>query len=194
MQRIKCPACKHKKSRSEFPDSVKPGLYKSTAKHPCLRCEAQAKDAEAAYNATVEKRLDDERWWSENEANIAKWQHEYSLEFTLEKLREIGRQRQAAQLRATPPWADPRAIAKFYEEADRLTRETGIPHHVDHIVPLQGPVAAYGPFRGLRLVFGFHCEANLRVIEGSENMSKGNRYWPDMPDFLATDKMLREAA
>ena len=32
--------------------------------------------------------------------------------------------------------ADRDAIAAVYKEARRLTRETGIPHHVDYIKPL----------------------------------------------------------
>ena len=76
--------------------------------------------------------------------------------------------RRARLLRATPAWADPRAIAKIYARAVRKTRETGEPWHVDHIVPLRS-----------KYVCGLHCEANLRVIPGAENCSKGNRHWPD---------------
>lgn len=73
------------------------------------------------------------------------------------------------QLRiATPVWSDRKAIALIYEEARKLSRETGIQHHVDHIYPLRSP-----------LVSGLHVAANLRIITASENCSKGNR----MPVF-----------
>jgi hypothetical protein len=81
--------------------------------------------------------------------------------------------RKAKKIQATPFWADLEAISSFYAEADRLTRETGIPHHVDHIVPLRH-----------HLVTGLHVPANLRVITAAENLAKGNRFWPDMPERI----------
>ena len=50
----------------------------------------------------------------------------------------------------------------FYAESRRLTRETGIQHHVDHIVPL-----AKG---------GLHCQTNLQVLTASENIAKGDSH------------------
>lgn len=78
--------------------------------------------------------------------------------------------RRAAILLAIPVWADLDAIHAMYVEAQRMQRDSGIQHHVDHVVPLIHP-----------LVCGLHCEANLRVIEAEENVRKGNRWWPDMP-------------
>lgn len=168
----------------------------------CVLCEAKAEDAQwtkrqegIKQRLAEEMRAAEERWWQSNGDKVAQWAHEYSLDGMVERLAEEGRQREAAQIRATPPWADPKKIAAIYAEAARLTAETGVPHHVDHIVPLQGPVATYGPFKGMRIVFGLHCEANLRVIPARENVVKGNRHWPDMPEEdRASRKILRIAA
>lgn len=51
--------------------------------------------------------------------------------------------------------------------AKRLSRETGIPHHVDHIVPLQGDH-----------VSGLHVESNLQVIPATDNIRKRNKVDP----------------
>lgn len=62
------------------------------------------------------------------------------------------------------PWADPAAIAAIYAEARRLTVDTGVPHHVDHIIPLKG-----------ERVSGLHVESNLRVLPRRDNILKSNR-------------------
>lgn len=78
--------------------------------------------------------------------------------------------RRARKIMATPKWADMNSIADLYLSADELTKSTNVRHSVDHIVPLNSPI-----------VCGLHCEHNLRIITLSENCSKRNRYWPDMP-------------
>lgn len=54
-------------------------------------------------------------------------------------------------------------ILWYYTVAEMFTRQTGIPHEVDHIHPLKG-----NNFTGL------HVPWNLRVIKRSENRSKKN--------------------
>ncbi len=93
---------------------------------------------------------------------------------------------------ATPSWADQELMNRIYELADRYTSETGVQHHVDHLVPLisprvqsldfGNPIRAFifiGPL--IPVVQGFHCQANLSIKPARENIIKSNRYWPDMP-------------
>ena len=77
--------------------------------------------------------------------------------------------RRATKLQATPAWTDLDAIKGMYQLATIFNR-TGINLQVDHIVPLQG-----------KTVCGLHSEANLQLMSATENISKGNRQWPDMP-------------
>lgn len=73
--------------------------------------------------------------------------------------------RNAAELRAMPQWADRERLAEFYREARRLTLATGVPHEVDHIVPLRHKLAS-----------GLHVPANLQVVTRTANRSKSNRF------------------
>jgi hypothetical protein len=75
--------------------------------------------------------------------------------------------RRAAKLHATPPWLTKehkKQIKDRYLEAAKRTQETGIKHHVDHILPLQGET-----------VSGLHVPWNLQILTAAENISKKNR-------------------
>lgn len=82
------------------------------------------------------------------------------------KARQYKSARRAAERQSIPSWADVNAIREIYRQAATMQ---GM--HVDHIVPLISPI-----------VCGLHVAANLQILGASENMSKSNRYWPDMPE------------
>jgi hypothetical protein len=75
----------------------------------------------------------------------------------------------SSKRKAEPVWADQEMIRGVYRLAAAY-RKAGVDAHVDHVVPLQSP-----------LVCGLHVQDNLIVLPASENRSKGNRRWPDMP-------------
>jgi hypothetical protein len=83
--------------------------------------------------------------------------------------------RNALKLKATPRWLTAEhhaAIRAIYEEAARLTIETGIPHHVDHDVPLK----ATCPVTKQRNACGLHVPWNLKPMPASDNCSKGANF------------------
>lgn len=93
-------------------------------------------------------------------ARCAKWRAEHP-----EKIRAYAAERRATKRLATPAWADFDLIDKVYEKALQLERETGIAHHVDHIVPLRG-----------KNVSGLHVHYNLQAIPAAENGRKYNLF------------------
>ena len=77
--------------------------------------------------------------------------------------------RNAAKKLALPAWADEGQIQTFYTLAKLLEELTGLPWHVDHIVPLQND-----------LVCGLHVPANSQVILAAENLRKGSSFDPQL--------------
>jgi len=76
--------------------------------------------------------------------------------------------RRAAQDSATPTWLtaiDKAMIQEMYDVSEARYIQTGIKHHVDHIVPINGKGVA-----------GMHVPWNLQVITAHENLSKGWRF------------------
>lgn len=72
--------------------------------------------------------------------------------------------RRAIKRKSIPKWFESEKVAKIYLKAKELNLE------VDHVVPLQSS-----------LVCGLHCWYNLQLLDRKANVTKGNRYWPDMP-------------
>jgi len=69
---------------------------------------------------------------------------------------------------ATPPWLTRKQkgeIRQLYQIAITMSRTTGEPYVVDHIIPLRG-----------NEVCGLHVPWNLRVVTREENLKKSNKH------------------
>lgn len=71
---------------------------------------------------------------------------------------------------ASPPYISPSSFKSLVERRDTLTAKTGVPHVLDHIVPLNHP-----------LVCGLNVPWNIQVIPKRTNALKSN-YWFDEYD------------
>ena len=75
--------------------------------------------------------------------------------------------RRAAQENATPTWLTAihkAQIQEMYDIALARKVQTGVKHHVDHILPIMG-----------KSISGMHVPWNLQVITATENLKKGWR-------------------
>lgn len=84
------------------------------------------------------------------------------------KQRANDNKRRAAEINATPPWLDAIHLAQiqeFYDVAVARSTQMGVPHEVDHIVPLKH-----------KIVGGLHVPWNLQVLTREENRAKGNKF------------------
>lgn len=108
------------------------------------------------------------KWVHKNLARVKKSRAEWGMK-NKDKICAITARRTATKLRAIPAWANHFFIGEIYDLAKRRTEATGVKWHVDHIVPLQS-----------KLVCGLHVEHNLQVLPAAMNISKNNRYWPEM--------------
>jgi hypothetical protein len=109
------------------------------------------------------------QWVQENKAKVTLYKRRWAAANPAAGVAQTVMYR-ANKLRAVPAWANQGYIADVYRKAAIFTKRDGKPWHVDHIVPLRS-----------ELVCGLHCEDNLQVLRGNENVAKSNRHWPDMP-------------
>lgn len=80
---------------------------------------------------------------------------------------------------ARPSWVDIRELVEIENVCRRVSQETGITHHVDHIVPLNG-----------KTVCGLDVPWNLQVIPAADNLRKSNKLLHDI-NLRANDMHLR---
>lgn len=110
--------------------------------HACRECAQQASREYMQRNKDRQKEY------------IKEWQrkNKHHLNAACSKYRAKVREQ-------TPNNADQRAILAIYEECRRITEETGILHHVDHIHPIS---------KG-----GLHHQDNLQILTATDNIRKG---------------------
>jgi hypothetical protein len=152
---------------------------KTCTKAYSSKYKSENKEKVLAYSKDYGRRA----YLENREAKLA-WQKDYrlrNLEYRREYDRSQGKRyyernkdsamersarRRATKHNATPPWLDSAHIERLksiYKTCRKVSKTTGKPHHVDHIVPLQGDN-----------ICGLHVWWNLRIIPASMNLSKGN--------------------
>lgn len=161
-----CSSCKETKDLSEF------NRQSSNRDGYCTQCRVCRSAKKKAWKkANPDKvKAEKQRYRRSNpefpgvkdniKRNIAGWKLRNK-----DKVLASKAQRRASKLKATPSWSEKELIEKVYLKASSYGA------HVDHIVPLKSEV-----------VCGLHVWANLQLLPPTDNISKGNRSWPDSWD------------
>lgn len=105
-------------------------------------------------------------YYFNKKADIAIKKREYKAQ-NRARYNELNRARELSKTKQMPSWltdADRRQIKELYFLAREKTKFSGVEHHVDHIVPLQG-----------QNVSGLHVPWNLQILTAQENLSKHNK-------------------
>lgn len=182
-----CAKCKIEKPVEEFP---KTNRNRSGIGSRCLVCTKEQRKQIGAtyYKNNIEKCHDSAtKWRSNNKEAVAAIERTYRLNHpeqiktklanyaknNSDKINANQARRKARLLLAIPAWVNFDLVEEFYAEARYLSSTSPTEFHVDHIVPLQSDI-----------VCGLHWEGNLQVLSEFDNISKGNRFWPNMPTNL----------
>lgn len=140
----------------------------------CVKCLSEDKAKHYERNPSA-KSISNRKYYDNNKdhcnALSEKWRNENGG-----RKKELGRdhyqnnksayRESAARQRAgaaCPEWVDRGAMVAVYEEAYRLSADTGVEHDVDHIIPLNHPYMS-----------GLHVPWNLQPLPSSENRAKHN--------------------
>lgn len=74
---------------------------------------------------------------------------------------------------ATPPWVIHKEMLALQAEKIRISKQSGIRHVLDHIVPLNHP-----------MVCGLNVPWNIQIVPHWHNSRKSNTYHPDQMELI----------
>jgi len=169
MSRLKqCKECGVRKEETHF---QKNHTYKDGLTSKCRQCisvqrrahylnhkESIKTKALEYYKENRERRITQMREYTANNQDKERIRRKRYREANLLQVRASEAQKIQKRRRATPPWADLKAIKEFYQN-----RPEGC--HVDHIIPLQG-----------KDICGLHVLENLQYLPAKDNLRKGNQW------------------
>jgi 5-methylcytosine-specific restriction endonuclease McrA len=138
---------------------------KHISSYSCVKCNTERNLHKLYDNELMSRYRTKEKlklYW-ENNKEKAK---QIDIKYSQSEKGKIANSHKAAKRRARvknqlPSDANFDMIRKIYSECRRISLETGIPHEVDHIIPI-----AEG---------GLHHQDNLQIITMSENRKKGSK-------------------
>jgi len=134
---------------------------RQTSNGMCMECAREKNSSEKMKAYKKQHKKENAQRYKDNDREYKKkWKKKNPDYFTKYAIK-----RSTVLQKATPSWADLSAVTTKYKERECMNGLTGVEHHVDHIIPLQG-----------KNVCGLHVASNLRVILARDNLSKSNKH------------------
>jgi hypothetical protein len=153
-----CTKCQEVKSLDQFYKRSDRDAYHSW----CKSCKHLAGKSWHRRNKERHNELT-KRWYEENrEQHLSNSREWYAANRHRKLATTSAREERCKQ--ATPIWVDMTAVQELYRRAQEITEQTGIPHEVDHIVPLTHEA-----------VCGLNAPANLQILTQEQNRRKANK-------------------
>lgn len=176
-----CNTCKKKKQKNEFYIRKNGNLVDHNCKSCLLEKKKENREENYEYVRSLERakiarnpekyREINRRYFKNNQDKCNKATRDH-YHRNADKERARTAIKRAERLKRIPKWLskeDQAKIRSVYKSCRSISKKTGVEHHVDHIVPLQG-----------KNVSGLHVPWNLQVISKEENLSKGNQLIEDI--------------
>ena len=166
-----CGTCRVEKTEDLFYKKTKKTKISLTS--DCIAC-IKEKQANYRSDPKVQKAAKDRAkvWRQENPEKVkANNERYYRVHYQKNKKKYFFRAelRKEKIKRATPPWANIEDIQRVYDLCRKISEETGVPHEVDHAIPLKG-----------KNVCGLHVFKNLQIVPQTLNRKKSNKFEPDV--------------
>lgn len=148
-----CKDCSKEAARRQRRRLKEKGVYESVTR--AYRNKHRAKPG-----AKEKRRAEAQAYYAKNRAKILARNRAYEI-----SARGTSKSKHKKRAARFVSWADQQKIDRIYKIAALATASSGIPHHVDHKIPLCG-----------RKISGLHVEGNLQVLPFWENLEKHNKY------------------
>lgn len=158
-----CKHCNQEKDLSEF---YKAKTCKDGHQGHCKECHSKM-NSQKYYEKHEENRARLSKYYSDNhEKEKAARREHYQKNKSTYLFNYYKREDRLKE--ATPNWLTTEMLSEIkeiYARRQEVSNVTGIEHHVDHVVPIQGID-----------VFGLHVPWNLQILTAEENLRKSNKY------------------
>lgn len=160
-----------RKYRQENPEKCKQSVKVYHSKNK-TKIESKRKETKRLrYEQNKEEISKRNKEWRKNNPEIVRRMKQEYRKNNPEKMAVFSAEYRAKKKSAQPKWLskeDKVKISEFYKTRNTLISETGIMHHVDHIIPLQH-----------KSVCGLHVPWNLQILTEEANLSKSNKFKTD---------------